>query len=223
MGTITYFGVQHPGSVNYTASHHAIMCYFFKSCGTLPVLRLQLLKGQLVAVPACMRHNCFTSIILFWWKAKIVTDMENCLIPQPYFMDCTSGMTNYNSAKKLFSGHCKRDVMARPWRDPLTGSNRYRKIKSQMCVKLASAISSAFFWQLTWIRCDEKQSTLSTSCHNTLTNRRVSLPTHGRKMRVCHSDWVTEWTDLISPSPPLRPPRAHLSTRKKKKSAAGLL
>lgn len=110
---------EHSGSINYTVSYHTIMCYFFSSCGTLPVLRLQFRKGQLVAVPACMRHNCFTSIILFWWKAKIVTDMENCLIPQSYFMDYTSGMRNY-SAKKLFSWHCKRDVIAIPWRDPLT-------------------------------------------------------------------------------------------------------
>lgn len=110
--------------------------------------------------------------------------------------------TRYDSASLKRSTHTMAQIQGK---------------KSQICVKPASAISSAFFWQLTWIRCDEKQSTLSTSCHNTLTNRRVLLPTHGRKMRVCHSDWVTEWMDRISPSPPLHPPRAHLSPKKKKK------
>lgn len=27
--------------------------------------------------------------------------MENCLIPQPYFMDYMSGMRNYNTKKNL--------------------------------------------------------------------------------------------------------------------------
>lgn len=66
--------------------------------------------------------------------------------------------------------------------------------ETQICVKLATTIVSAFFWQLTWIRRDKKQSTLSTSCHNTLSNTRILLPTYSRKTKhVCHCGCVSEW------------------------------
>lgn len=81
---------------------------------------------------------------------------------------------------------------------PHSDSNRHPK--SRICVKPATAFSSAFFWQLTWIICDEKQSTLSTSCHNTLSNGCISLPTH-------RSVWLSG-SHLADPSstPPWGPP-----------------
>lgn len=74
--------------------------------------------------------------------------------------------------------------------------------ETQICVKLATTIVSAFFWQLTWIRRDKKQSTLSTSCHNTLSNIRILLPTYSRKTKhVCHcgcvSEWISSWQSLL--------------------------
>lgn len=98
-----------------------------------------------------------------------------------------------------------------------SGCNRHKKVKSgliraQICVKPATTVRSAFFWQLIWTGCDEKQSTVSTSCHNTLSNRHFHHTVTKCRQSVCvtanvwasgshlHNPCSAPWRAPLSPN-----------------------